>query len=204
MKYISKLVASVVLAGITFPAAAQLTLSLAPSTQTTGLGGEVTYNIDISGLKSSPDYNGPALGAFSITLDFDSSTASAQSVTIGTLLSNAGPGNDFQVSDLSTPGQIYLSDMSFDSAALLEASQPASFVLGSFTLEGTGLGSTAISFDLANTSLSDENGLGLTLSTANGATLTVVPEPGTCALVGLGLVGLVAQSRRRLSRLNKC
>ena len=31
----------------------------------------------------------------------------------------------------------------------------------------------------------------------NSATLTVIPEPGTAALLGLGVLGLVASSRRR-------
>jgi hypothetical protein len=201
MKHLSKITAGlVVLAGMTLPATAQLTLSLAPVSQSVASGGTVTYNIDISGLKSNPDLNGPALGAFSILLDYDSTVALAQSVAFGSYLSNSGP--DSQTSDLSTAGQIYLSELSFDSASVLESSQPSSFVLGTLTLEGVNPGATALSFDLANTSLSDENGNSLTLSSASGATLTVVPEPGTYALTGLGLAaGWVLRRRQAVKQM---
>lgn len=200
MKHLVTLLAAAVTAGITLPAAAQLTLSLNPVSQQNGVGGMITYNIDINGLKSNPDLNGPALGAFNVMLDYNASLASVQSVNFGALLSNSGP--DSQMSDISTPGQIFLMEISFDSPAQLEAAQSGSFVLGSFTLEGLAAGSAPITFDLANTSLSDENGNSLTLAGVNNGTITVVPEPGVCALASLGVAALVFQARRRTRRLN--
>lgn len=72
MKSIAKfIIGCVAVAGIVSPASAQIKLYLAPSAQNVGVGGQVSYDLDISGLKGSADYNGPALGGFTVQLDFD-------------------------------------------------------------------------------------------------------------------------------------
>jgi len=196
MKNIYKLLLGcVVAAGITSPATAQISLSLSASSQTTSVGGLETYSLIISGLKGNVDLNGPALGGYQVTLDYNASIASLSADTFGTKLSNSGA--DYQY-DSSSLGVIQLGEISFDSAALLESSQTASFTLATFTLQGIAPGTTALSFDLANTSLSDENGGSLDLINANSGTFTVTPapEPGTCALAALGL-GCVVLRRVR-------
>jgi hypothetical protein len=208
MKNICKvIVGCAALAGFAFPASAQITLSLSPASQTIGVGGLETYNLNISGLKGSADYNGPALGAFTVTLDYNSTIASLQSDTFGNLsgldLLNTS-GSSF-TSDSSTAGVIQLTEYSLDSAATLESSQTASFTLATFTLEGVSAGTTPLTFDVSNTSLSDENGSSLDLINANGGSLTVtsVPEPGACALgaLALGMFG-VRRIRSRFTRTN--
>ena len=195
MKNIINLLIGAVAAGIVLPASAQISLSLSPTSSTVALNGTATYSITISGLKGSYDYNGPALGGFTIELDYDSTIASAQAVSFGTSLNLSG--TDFQYSDLSTPGQIYFTETSFDLAAALETSQTSSFTLGTITLQGVSLGTTTVSFDAVFTSLSDENAHTLDLISTTGASLTVVPEPGAGALAALamGLLGL----RRKLA-----
>jgi len=200
MKNIVKLlIGCVAAAGIASSASAQISLSLSPSSQSVGLNGVQSFDLNISGLKGSADYSGPALGGFEVTLDYDSTIASAQSVTFGSMLNLSG--SDFQYSDTTTtPGVITIEEISYDSASALEAAQGKSFTLATFTLQGINLGSTAITFDLSygNTSLSDENAHTLDLAGgAIGASLKVVPEPGTCtmALMGLGLLGLRARNR---------
>jgi hypothetical protein len=163
----------------------------------------MSYDVNISGLKGSADYNGPALGAFILQLDFNSTIASAQSVAFGNKLNLTG--SDLQYSDLSTAGQVYLSETSFDSVAALEAAQGKNFTLATVTFAGLQPGTTAMSFDLAQTSLSDENGNTLDLISTNGSTLTVtaIPEPASTACIfGVLAVGLGVVRRRFFQNRN--
>ena len=107
-KIVKLLLGCVAAAGIIFPASAQITLSLSPGSQTNVVNGLDSYNLIVSGLNGSADYNGPALGGFIVQLNFDSAITSAQSVVFGSKLNLSG--GDYQYSDLSTPGQIYLSE----------------------------------------------------------------------------------------------
>jgi hypothetical protein len=203
MKNIIKLIIGCVAAGIILPASAQITLSLSPSSQTNVVGGMEAYNLVVSGLKGSADYNGPALGGFDVQLDFNSTIASAQSVTFGSMLNLSG--NDFQYSDLtSTPGQITLAEISYDSAAALEGAQTKSFTLATIDFQGLALGSTTLTID-PGSSLSDENGNTLDVVSLNNGSLTVaaVPEPSTCALgsMALMLLGLRAWVRIRNAKV---
>lgn len=112
-------------------------------------------------------------------------------------------GGDFQISDLSTPGQIYLTETSYDSAAALEAAQTSSFTLATFTLEGLSAGTTSVTFDSTLApSLSDENANTLDLISATGGSLTVVPEPSSYAMavLAMGLCGV----RRLLRQPARC
>lgn len=191
------IIGCVAFAGIAFPASAQITLSLSPAAQTNVIGGLSTFNLNISGLKGSADYNGPALGAFEVTLDYDASIVSLQSDTFGNLagvdeLNNNGSAI---LLDSSAPGEIQLTEYSTDLPSTLEIDQTTSFTLATFTLQGINAGTTPLAFDLSNTSLSDENGNSLDLINANSGSFTVtsVPEPsfyGLSALT-LGLVGLL-------------
>jgi len=201
MKTIAKfLLGCIAMAGLAASASAQITLSLTPTTQTVSVNGLATYNLNISGLKTNADYTGPVLGGYNIVLDFNSAIASAQSVSFGSSL--AISGSDLQVADLSTSGQISLTEISYDSAAVLESSQSSSFTVATITFQGLTPGTTALTFDTANTSLSDENANTLDLINANGASLTVtaIPEPSCAA----GVFGVVAVGacllRRRFAR----
>jgi len=205
MKTITKFfLGCIAAAGLAASASAQITLSLSPTTQTVGVNGLATYNLNISGLKSSADYNGPALGAYNIVLDFNSAIASAQSVTFGNAL-NVFAG-DFPSADLTTTaGQITLSDVSFDSAADLESHQSSSFTFATITFQGQAPGTTTLTFDTANTSLSDENANRLDLINANGSAMTVtaIPEPSCAAgLFGVAAVGACVLRRRFVRNVN--
>jgi len=202
MKTITKfLLGCIAAAGLAASASAQINLSLSPTTQTVGVNGLAIYNLNISGLKNSADYNGPAMGAYNIVLDFNSAIASAQSVSFGNAL-NVFAG-DFPSADLTTTaGQITLNDVSFDSAADLENHQSSSFTFATITFQGQAPGTTALTFDTANTTLSDENANTLDLINANGSSLTVtaIPEPSCAAgIFGVAAVG-ACLLRRRFAR----
>ena len=192
------LVGCVVAAGVILPASAAITLSLSPVSQTVGLGGSATYNVNVSGLKGSADYNGPALGGFNVQVDYNPSVASVQSTSFGNMLNLSG--GDYQSADLSAPGQIYLSEISFDSAASLELAQTGNFTLGTITLQGVAFGTSSLVFDTAGTSLSDENGNTLDLISTTSGSMAVVPEPAVYGLASALLVGFCALRRKLTSR----
>jgi hypothetical protein len=201
---IKLLIGCAAVAGMALPASADITLSLTPTSQSSGLGIVTSYDLTISGLKGSADYNGPALGGFSTVLDFDSSIASVASVSFGSSLNLSG--GDLQLFDSSTSGQLYLSEFSFDSAAALEQAQSSSFTLATISFEGAGLGTTALTFDLTQTSLTDENANTLKLIRANGSSLSVaaVPEPGIYALAGFGaFVAMLRRGRVSAGQFNR-
>jgi hypothetical protein len=208
MKTITKfLFGCIAAAGLAVSASAQISLILTPANQAiTTTGGTVTYNLNISGLKGSADLNGPVLGGFEITLNYNPTIALAQSVTFGnssgTDLLNP-QGGAFAYQDLTTAGQVLLMESTSDTAAALEAAQGKSFTLATITFQGVGLGTTSLTFDLTNTSLSDENALTLDMAGgATGGTLTVtaIPEP-SCAAAVLGVVAVgTCLLRRRFAR----
>ncbi|MGA3008171.1 MAG: cohesin domain-containing protein [Opitutaceae bacterium] len=201
MKNIKKfLLGCMVAAGIAHTASAQISLYLSPVSQTIGVDGLASYNLVVKGLKGSADYNGPALGGFDVQLDYNSAIASAQSVTFGSMLNLSQ--DDMQISDLSAPGVIYLSETSFDSPAALESAQTSSFTLATITLEGLTPGTTLLSFDSTYApSLTNEDGFTLDLAGgAVGSSLAVIPEPsctaGLTAALALGFCAL----RRKFSK----
>jgi len=194
MKNISKLILLCAAAvGFALPAFGQVSLSLSPAKQNTIVGDTLTYSIIVAGLKGSADLPdiSPALGSFDIMLDYDSSVLTYDSATFGNFL-NVDASGDSQL-DASTTGQVNLMDISSGTAAALEAAQTSSFSLGTVTFTLDQVQSTAITFD-AQTSLGDENSNSLTFSTSNAS---AVPEPGTYAFAGMGIVALAALALRR-------
>ena len=183
-------------------------LSVSGSATLVNITDTVTLTLNISGLKvgDNVDLTGsPSVSAFDLVLNYDPTVLTLQSSTFGSKLwlSNTSDPTyaDVQI-DLSTPGRVELFDLSSDSAATLRSLQPASFSLGTVTFAAAGIGSTKLTWDAA-TSLSDETGAAsVAFTSTDSATITsnVVPEPGTCGLVGLGLLGLLARGRRMLAR----
>ncbi len=197
MKSLTKfLLGCALAAGFAATASAQISLYLSPSSQSTSVNGTATYSLNVKGLKTSADYAGPVLGGYNITLDFNSAIASVQSVAFGSLLNLSG--TDYQSADTSSAGVLSLMEISFDSASALEAAQPGSFTLATITFVGQASGLTGLTFDLANTSLSDENANTLDLAGGGtGGNLSVVPEPSTTAIaLGVVAVGAVLVRRR--------
>jgi hypothetical protein len=196
------LIGCVAAAGMALPASAGITLSLTPASQTVGLDGSETFDVNVSGLFGSYNYSGPALGGYNIVLDYNPSITSPVSATFSSAL-NVDANGDFSLSDLgvSTPGQIVLDDFSFGTVAALEQAQApffpnhgasGSMTLAYVTLEGIADGTMPLTFD-PTTSLSDANGSTLDVITESAASLTVVPERScfgaleAAAALGLGM-----------------
>ena len=77
---------------------------------------------------------------------------------------------------------------------------PGVYTVGTITIVAGGVGSFQIN-PFQRVGIDDWIDLGsnFIVPTLNGATLNVIPEPGTAALVGFGLVGLVMAGRRSRS-----
>jgi hypothetical protein len=185
--------------GITSSALADVSVSLEPSHQTINEGSLASMDLVISGLG---DHSSPSLGAFDFNLSYNPAILSGLSVLFGTHL-DLGILGSAQFADLSTPGVIQLDEVSFESAAALNAAQPSSFTLATLSFKGIGPGVGMINFTAG--SLSDENGATLPFTTVagqinvNGPAL--IPEASfTAALLLATLFGLESLRRKLLAK----
>ena len=119
--------------GLRPPASANIYPQHRAGLQQVNFGGTATYNLNVSGLDGSADYNGPQLGGFGVQIDYNTAFASFVSATYGTGL---GAG-DSPWTDTSVSGEVYLSDTA-GSVSLV--GQPSSFTLATFTFQGVSLG----------------------------------------------------------------
>ncbi len=123
-------VASVLLWGA--PSSAAIIIDFVPSDQTVGLGADVGVDLVISGLG---DFTAPSLGAFDFDLTYDEAILSPRSVTVTTRLGDGTLGQTIEGLDISSAGLIDLFVVSLLSQQELEALQPESFVLATFSFE---------------------------------------------------------------------
>ena len=178
---------AVLLPFVALPTARAFSISLQPSSQTIGVGGNTTLDVVVSGLG---DHTSPSLGAFVFWFTYDNSILLANSVSFGSYLdlgSFVPPSQDF---DLTSPGLIYLSETSLESSADLNAAQPSSFTLATIGFQGWAAGASAIELDLASSSLSDEFGTSSLPFDFTGANITVPDGGATGSLLALALLGL--------------
>ena len=189
------------------------TISVVPGSQTIGVGGTATVDIDL-------DFQGStaSAGGFSLDLGFNPAILGVpESYTIdpGGVM---GPGAlDF--SGGFTSGNLdlfYTADLAaFPTDALLKASEGTGFTLATVTFTGlaAGVSPLTLTFQPADGAfLSDYAGTGTLPATAvngsvcvadplapapNCVAASAVPEPATLTLLGGGLAALVSRRRRK-------
>ena len=186
---------SSLLAGlIAFGGVHATTLAVMPVAQAVSVGDSVTVNLQISGLGT-----GLALGVFDIDFGFDPALLSLSKVQFGNGLDVLGLGS-FQA---ATPGigSINLFEVSFDTAADLNALQPDSFDLATLVFNALTSGTSA--FTLSVNALGDADGIAFPIAVLDGsATIGAsVPEPGTYALCIIGFSALGIALRRKKQRI---
>jgi hypothetical protein len=155
-------------------------ISIEPSSQTIDQGAPAIYDLVIS------DLAGMHLAGFAVQINFDSLIAQGVDATYTDKFGN-NPLN--QLTDVSVPGQLFMLDVA--DAGVDLSGQGDSFVLGSFTLAGIGVGTTALTID-PSSSLTDAAGQDVAFTTATAAlNVTATPDAGASAgLLGLGLLSL--------------
>ncbi len=177
------------------PRVAAVTVALQPTAQTINPGAHVFLDLVISGLGAN---SAPSLGAFTLELTYNPAILTAGAVTFGTGL-DLGIAGSVQSVDLSTPGTVWLAEISLETAADLELNQPGEFTLATLDFLGLGVGVSPVTFSLVD--LSDASGSTLpdVGSLPGSVTVTTVPESGSSALL-LGIVLLawgVGKKERR-------
>lgn len=171
-------------------AAQAATLSLSPaSIGPLTPGTTLVFHLILSGVG---DDDSNTVGAYDFDLSFDPSIASFAGFTYHPFL-GVLEDDEVIVASGATGSTIDIAAVSLLDGASLVALQPASFALGSITLVAVGPGAFALAF--TQSLVSDVNGFDLALTQVDGASVQVVPEPGTAWLLAGGLAGLAARRR---------
>ena len=179
---------------LTAAGAGAVTIGLSPVSQTVLPGDSVEVALTISGLGNGV---APSLGAFDLDVEFDPavlgfSMAVFGDPILGDQLDLFGLGS-FTGVDASIPATVNLFEVSLDLPADLDLLQAPSFTLATLTFQALAAGVSPLS--LRNVILGDALGDPLDAS-VTGASVNVVPEPGTLLLLGSGLMGFGAYRRR--------
>lgn len=185
----------VVLAGAVVAHAASITV--VPTNQSVNVSQQFLVDLQISELGAGA---APSLGTFDIDFSFDPGILSFVSATYGKGLDVGGLGS-LQV---TTPGvgMVNLFQLSLDSAADLDALQPASFVLATLRFNGLSSGTSVLA--LSPNAIGDANGAALAAIITNGSVAVGnIPEPSGFVFLISGLSSLVILLRWRLPQPRK-
>lgn len=169
-----------------------VSIGLVPS-DTVLLPGElVSVDVVVSGLGAGTT---PTVSSFDLDLAFGAPQLAFSGIVFG---SGLGSGAQVLTSSTLLPGPtVDFSAASLLSSAALDLAQPASFVLATITFQAgaPGVSPLAITQALLANTIGGPGANQIPVDALVGASITVVPEPGTLALLALGLAALARRSR---------
>jgi hypothetical protein len=178
-------------------AATALRIDVLPVPASVGLLQSIDLTLQVSGL----DADQQIVSSYDVLLTFDPSLMQATAVTFGPGL--GGPIDSSPLSDLSTPGQVEVSEASFLTDTELDALQGDTVILAVLSFVGTGLGTSSVQIasSLLTGTVDPQNPLfPTTLDPDVGGTRVVVqpapiPEPGVLLLLVVGAATLLQALR---------
>jgi hypothetical protein len=174
-------------------ASSPIYISVVPDTQLVTVSGSASVDLVISGLSLNVP---PTLGGFFFDLTYDPAVLSASSVVFGDKL-NSVAGSPQQFADITTPGQIHLDEVSFESIL----NQPDTFSLATLVFSGLAPGVSSLSFAYADLSDGDGNSIP-DFQTVNGSftvSSSSVPEAATTWPLLLFAVAPLALLRKSMA-----
>ena len=188
MKLFVRFCGVAILVGLLHIASAEaISVSVNPTAQNVHLGNSTSVDILISGLGSE------VVAAFDFDLTYDDAIITATGVNFGPYLGDGLP-NSFQSFVLS-PGMVDVAEVSLLSDADLDLLQPDSFALATILFDTLAVGESDLTLILGTTAPNDIKGRRnqvLQLDVFDGQiTVSQTPEPGTIALFGTGLIGML-------------
>lgn len=175
--------------------ASAITLTFTPSSQHVNIGDSVSVDVTLSGLGSE------ILSAYDLNFLWDPSVLGWTVISVS---DNLGTSLGINTNGLPN-GNSGFDNSSLETDADLAASQPNDFLMFRFSFVATADGVT--SFTLGLDPDFERNFVGLDALSLNvdvgsaciavGTGSCAVPEPGTLALLGLGVLGMGLSRRRR-------